>query len=369
MKFSDGFLNDIRTKLPIHVLIGEYVIWDKKKTQVRKGDYWACCPFHGEKSPSFHADDRKGIYHCFGCQVTGDVFKFLTERQHMTFPEAVERAARMAGIPMPEREDRRAESDEDRAAREALVEEDRKVHAAHVAELERQQEERESDRIDMARRILSATSPLRGTLGEGYFIGRGLAPMVEWPWDPGETIRFHPSLVYELDKSLGKFPAVIGKVVDAFGELCGIWRIYLDRVKPTKAPVDNPKVGMGPASGGAVRIGGDAPYVDVSEGMETALAAWELNGFKRPSWSLLSTSGMVAFEPPIFIKKVRTWPDGDPARFNEDRSVLTPPGMRAARALRDRLVAVGIENPINEMTRHGDALDLLATRKRQEKHG
>ena len=58
---------------------------------------WACCPFHGEKTPSFHADDRKGIYHCFGCGVTGDHFRFLTEKAGMSFPEAVEKLAGHGG--------------------------------------------------------------------------------------------------------------------------------------------------------------------------------------------------------------------------------------------------------------------------------
>ena len=113
MRFSDGFLDEIRQRLPISQVVGEHVIWDKRKSQPGRGDFWACCPFHGEKSPSFHADDRKGIYHCFGCGVTGDHFRFLTEKAGMSFPEAVEKLAGMAGVPMPardEREEQRAEA-------------------------------------------------------------------------------------------------------------------------------------------------------------------------------------------------------------------------------------------------------------------
>jgi len=113
MRFSDGFLDEIRQRLPIHEVVGEHVLWDKRKSQPGRGDYWACCPFHGEKTPSFHADDRKGIYHCFGCGVTGDHFRFLTEKAGMSFPEAVEKLAGMAGVPMPardEQEERQAES-------------------------------------------------------------------------------------------------------------------------------------------------------------------------------------------------------------------------------------------------------------------
>ena len=106
MRFSDGFLDEIRQRLPISQVVGEHVIWDKRKSQPQRGDMWACCPFHGEKSPSFHADDRRGIYHCFGCGVSGDHFRFLTEKAGMSFPEAVERLAGMAGVPMPARDER-----------------------------------------------------------------------------------------------------------------------------------------------------------------------------------------------------------------------------------------------------------------------
>ena len=106
MRFSDAFLDEIRQRLPISQVVGEHVIWDKRKSQPGRGDMWACCPFHGEKTPSFHADDRKGIYHCFGCGVTGDHFRFLTEKAGMSFPEAVEKLAGMAGVPMPARDER-----------------------------------------------------------------------------------------------------------------------------------------------------------------------------------------------------------------------------------------------------------------------
>ena len=106
MRFTESFLDEIRNRLPISQVVGETVIWDKRKSQPQKQDYWACCPFHGEKSPSFHADDRKGIYHCFGCGVTGDHFRFLTENRGMSFPEAVEKLANMAGVPMPARDER-----------------------------------------------------------------------------------------------------------------------------------------------------------------------------------------------------------------------------------------------------------------------
>ena len=102
MRFSNAFLDEIRDRVPISAVIGRRVTWDRKKTNVSRGDYWACCPFHGEKSPSFHCEDRKGRYHCFGCGVSGDHFRFLTDLEGVNFPEAVQQIADMAGIPMPQ---------------------------------------------------------------------------------------------------------------------------------------------------------------------------------------------------------------------------------------------------------------------------
>ncbi len=105
MRFSPSFLDEIRDRVPISSVIGARVTWDRRKTNAQRGDYWACCPFHGEKSPSFHCEDKKGRYHCFGCGVSGDHFRFLTELDGMSFPEAVERVAEMAGVPMPARDE------------------------------------------------------------------------------------------------------------------------------------------------------------------------------------------------------------------------------------------------------------------------
>lgn len=101
MRFDQLFLDEIRERVPISNVIGTRVQWDAKKSNPSRGDHWACCPFHGEKSPSFHCEDRKGRYHCFGCGVTGDHFRFLVELEGLAFPEAVERVADMAGIALP----------------------------------------------------------------------------------------------------------------------------------------------------------------------------------------------------------------------------------------------------------------------------
>jgi DNA primase len=122
MRFSPSFLEEIRDRVPISAVIGQRVSWDRKKTNSARGDFWACCPFHGEKSPSFHCEDRKGRYHCFGCGASGDHFKFLTELDGMSFPEAVERLADMAGVPMPARDVQEERRERQRASLHEVME-------------------------------------------------------------------------------------------------------------------------------------------------------------------------------------------------------------------------------------------------------
>lgn len=116
MRFPPSFLDEIRDRVPISSVIGSRVSWDRKKTNASRGDYWACCPFHGEKSPSFHCEDKKGRYHCFGCGVSGDHFRFLTDLEGLSFPEAVERIAGMAGVAMPARDEVQERREQQRAS-------------------------------------------------------------------------------------------------------------------------------------------------------------------------------------------------------------------------------------------------------------
>ncbi|HUP48835.1 MAG TPA: DNA primase [Thermoanaerobaculia bacterium] len=75
--------------------------------------YKGLCPFHREKTPSFHVDRDKGLFYCFGCGTGGDVFKFLSLTERFTFPEAVEHVASRVGIELPRRRRTSRESDKD----------------------------------------------------------------------------------------------------------------------------------------------------------------------------------------------------------------------------------------------------------------
>jgi len=96
MKFTPDFLQHIKDAVALTSVIGKAV-----PLQRNGRDTKACCPFHKEKTPSFHVHDDRQYYHCFGCGAHGDVFSFLIDYEGLSFPEAVERLASQAGLPMP----------------------------------------------------------------------------------------------------------------------------------------------------------------------------------------------------------------------------------------------------------------------------
>ncbi len=104
MSLPPGFLDELRSRSSLSQVVGRKVMWDARKSNQAKGDMWAPCPFHQEKSASFHVDDRKGFYYCFGCHAKGDAISFVRETENVGFMEAVEILAREAGMPMPERD-------------------------------------------------------------------------------------------------------------------------------------------------------------------------------------------------------------------------------------------------------------------------
>ena len=113
MSLPPGFLDELRNRTSIVQVAGRKVMWDARKSNQGKGDMWAPCPFHHEKTASFHVDDRKGYYYCFGCHAKGDALKFIQETENVGFMEAVEILAGEAGMEMPAR-DPRAQEKQDR---------------------------------------------------------------------------------------------------------------------------------------------------------------------------------------------------------------------------------------------------------------
>ncbi|NCX53415.1 MAG: DNA primase [Rhodobacterales bacterium] len=104
MSLPPGFLDELRARVSVTQVVGRKVTWDHKKSNQNKGDMWAPCPFHQEKTASFHVDDQKGFYYCFGCHAKGDAISFVKETENVNFIEAVEILAKEAGLQMPEQD-------------------------------------------------------------------------------------------------------------------------------------------------------------------------------------------------------------------------------------------------------------------------
>ena len=122
MSLPPGFLDELRTRTSLTQVVGRKVMWDTRKSNQGKGDMWAPCPFHQEKSASFHVDDRKGFYYCFGCHAKGDAISFVCESENVGFMEAVEILAREAGMQMPARDPQAAQKADRRSQLSEVME-------------------------------------------------------------------------------------------------------------------------------------------------------------------------------------------------------------------------------------------------------
>ncbi|MDF2096342.1 DNA primase [Aquibaculum arenosum] len=110
MSTGDGFPERLRDAIAVSELVGRHV-----RLQRRGREFTGLCPFHSEKSPSFTVNDDKQFFHCFGCGAHGDVIGWVMRWENLSYPEALERLAEQAGIPMPERTPQARQAAERRA--------------------------------------------------------------------------------------------------------------------------------------------------------------------------------------------------------------------------------------------------------------
>jgi DNA primase len=146
MRYPPSVLDEIRARLPVSAVVG-------KRVRMKKaGREWkGLSPFNAEKTPSFYVNDQKGFYHCFSSGKHGDIFTFLMETEGLSFPEAVERLAAEAGVPLPT------------PSREAQVQESRRKSLHEVTEL-------------AAQFFESALQGRRAARAREYLAQRGLGP-------------------------------------------------------------------------------------------------------------------------------------------------------------------------------------------------
>jgi DNA primase len=104
MLFPREFINQVRDRFNISEIVRKKVV-----LKTRGREHTGLCPFHNEKSPSFTVNDEKGFYHCFGCGAHGYIFDFIMQTEGLSFPEAVERLAIEAGMPIPKSDPREKE--------------------------------------------------------------------------------------------------------------------------------------------------------------------------------------------------------------------------------------------------------------------
>ena len=144
MRFTPQFLDELRARLPVSEVVGRRV---KLRKQGR--EFIGLSPFNKEKSPSFTVNDQKGFFHDFSSGKHGDIFGFVMETEGVAFPEAVERLAQLAGVPLP----KVSHEDEQRDARRKTL----------------------HDVMELAAKFFEATLAARaGAKARGYLADRGL---------------------------------------------------------------------------------------------------------------------------------------------------------------------------------------------------
>jgi DNA primase len=226
MNLPAGFLDDLRTRTSLSQVVGRKVTWDARKSNPGKGDLWAPCPFHQEKSPSFHVDDRKGFYYCFGCHAKGDAVTFVKETENVSFMEAVEILAREAGMPMPARDPVAAQKADRRTELSKVMEE-----AFKWFRLQLKTSAAAEARAYIARRGLSPAAQDRWEVGfapdqrQGLFNAltqKGIAPdlivesgLCAKPDDGGAPYdRFRGRIIFPIRDGRGRAISLGGRAMD-----------------------------------------------------------------------------------------------------------------------------------------------------------
>src|SRR6516162_7282874 len=131
MAEAGSFADKVKQQADIVRVVGDYVRLKKSGA-----NFTGLCPFHAEKSPSFAVHPTKQIYHCFGCGVGGDVFKFVMEMEKCAFPEAIRIVAEKSGIAIPRPKERSPEERKENQQRAVLVELHREAQAFFVKQLD-----------------------------------------------------------------------------------------------------------------------------------------------------------------------------------------------------------------------------------------
>lgn len=222
MRFTPDLLDEIRARLPVSQIVMQRV---KLKRQGR--EFIGLSPFKAEKTPSFTVNDQKGFYHCFASGEHGDIFTFVMKTDGLAFPEAVERLAQEAGVPLPEASPREAEFAETRVRlyevmqaaalffERQLMEKAGAVARDYLARREVGDDQRATFRIGYAP---TGRSALKSALAEaGYtndeMVQAGL--LVAGDDIPVSYDRFRHRIIFPITDHKGRVIAFGGRALDA----------------------------------------------------------------------------------------------------------------------------------------------------------
>jgi hypothetical protein len=188
---------------------------------------------------------------------------------------------------------------------------------------------------EAARRLFHAGCSIFGTPAAAYLRARGITGPLDWP-----ALRYHPSVYYREagDTPLELWPALLAAVTTLDGSITGILRTWLDRTRPAKAPLADPRRALGHLLGNAVRFGNAADILAAGEGVETMLALKSVLPL-LPMAAGLSANHLAALELPPALRRLYVARDNDAA------------GLNAAERLRERASGLDVRELIPV---HGD---------------
>jgi len=167
MALPQQFMDELRRRVSLSSVIGKRV-----KLISRGNRMIGLCPFHQEKTPSFHVRDEDGYYHCFGCGVSGDAISFLREQESMSFIDAIHHLAEMAGMTVPEQQKLSPEEREQRNSMAQMLED-----AARFFEQALHKDTAIHAKSYLEKRQVSLASQTRYRIG--YAPASGLLPFLE----------------------------------------------------------------------------------------------------------------------------------------------------------------------------------------------
>lgn len=260
---------DLRASTPISSVVGQTV-----QLHRRGNALMGRCPFHPDDNPSLSVSDELGLFHCFGCQESGDVIAFVMKRDCLTFQEAVESIQTGIGT-------------------------------AHQQPFHRPLRADTRDSQRAAKRIWDRAGPIQGSAAERYLRRRAL---------PLEALPLLPSLRFtrlRYRDSTATHPALITALTSVDGEISGIQRTFLND-DGSKLNVGEPKLSLGRVKGSAIRLGNATDELVVCEGVEDGLSIL----LSIPGISVWATAGagmMADIKLPDECRRVTVAADNDEA--------------------------------------------------------